>query len=170
MLGLYEGFPENVHKEALFTCLTSQRKLQQTLIEALGRLNAEELDLETLTGPSTRHCTVLFEFGIAEGQAFSYVDREEVQRALKTIAGTPLKIMDMLCVLRYYRSDGARKTPLKFDHYMIRFGFNDDIVGLRVFHERGPMHVMPEEIITFIVGRLNLKSAKKTLKPLAASD
>jgi hypothetical protein len=56
--------------------------------------------------------------------------------------------------------------PLKFDYYMIRFAFSKNTMEMRVFHERGPRYISPEDITTFIVNQINKASTKKILKPV----
>ncbi|MEM2356078.1 MAG: hypothetical protein QXO00_07180, partial [Candidatus Bathyarchaeia archaeon] len=74
MLGFYENFPVNVHMVAQLTTSVSVRRLQQAIIQALHKLNNENLSLDAVANPSVPGCTVIFEFGIAEGETFNYLD------------------------------------------------------------------------------------------------
>jgi hypothetical protein len=47
--------------------------------------------------------------------------------------------------------------------------FDKNLIEIRVFHEKGPMHVSPEELIEFVVARINSTFSKKALKPLESS-
>ncbi|MEM2255004.1 MAG: hypothetical protein QXD73_05415 [Candidatus Bathyarchaeia archaeon] len=166
MLGFYENFPVNVHMTALLTTTISTKKLQQAIIQALHKLNGESLNLEAVTNPSLPECTAIFEFGIAESKTFNYLDQKEAQRALEEIGKTPLRVIDFFCAIRYYKRRESENKPLKFDYYMLRLIFSTDIkaVEIHVYHERGPRHVSPEEIVNFIVSRVNAMFPRKALK------
>jgi hypothetical protein len=70
--------------------------------------------------------------------------------------------MDFFCAVRYYK--GAAKAPLKFDYYLLRFAFGKNSVEIQVFHERGPQHISPEDLVAFLVNEINETSARKILK------
>jgi len=46
MLGFYENFPVNVHMVAQLTTSVSVKRLQQAIIQALHKLNNENLSLD----------------------------------------------------------------------------------------------------------------------------
>lgn len=165
MLGVYEDFPQNVHKKARFATSISSRRLQQTLLQLLQKLNKEEFNLEDVASPSVARCSALFEFGIAENDSFTFLDEEETRRVLAIIKKTPLQIMDFLCAIRYYVKEEEKKTPLKFDYYMLRLAFGEKKVEMRLFHERGPRHISPGELVEFVVSNINKAFSKRMLKP-----
>jgi len=164
MLGFYENFPENPHRTTRFNTSVSNKRLQQALIQMFHQLGNESLTIEDVANPSLPRCTVIFEFGIAEANNFSYLDSEEKSRVIRAIQKRPFQIMDFLCSIRYYKTQNEKKTPLKFDYYMLRFAFNKSTMEMEVFHERGPMHISPEEITNFIANKTNGKFSKKILK------
>ena len=164
MLGLYENFPKTVHKTAFFATSISNKRLQQALIQTFQKINNENFNLETIANPSVPQCTVLLEFGIAEANSFSYLDTEETNKVLKVLKKTPLRIMDFFCALRYYRIQNGKKTPLRFDYYMLRFTFNKDSVTMQIFHERGPRYISPEDIANLVINKLAANFSKKILK------
>ena len=164
MLGLYENFPGTAHRITNYVTLTSNRNLQQKLTETLHTLNTQTFSLEKITDVSIPECTASFEFGIAQANDFNYLDDDETETVLKTISKNPLQVMDFLCVVRYYRLRGQKKTTLRFDYSLIRFTFNKDIMGVQVYHERGPRHTSPEDISNFIVSKVNEESSKRALK------
>jgi len=164
MLGFYENFPVNVQKIMRFATTVSTKTLQRVLVQCLEKLNGENLRLEDVTSHSASNCTVVFEFGIADGETFNYMDAEETRKVLGEICRAPLRIMDFFCAIRYYRERGGRRSPLKFDYYMLRLIFNADSVEALVFHERGPRHVPPEDLINMIIERINAIYQRKVLK------
>ena len=164
MLGFYEGFPVNAHKIARFATLISNKKLQQALVQTVQKLNGEKSSLEEVTEPSIPACIVIFEFGIAEGDTFSYLDLAETQKVLEKIRKAPLHVMDFFCAIRYYKKQNGNKTPLKFDYYMLRLSFNTGLLEINVFHERGPRHMLPEDIVNLIVNKVNEFFSRKVLK------
>jgi hypothetical protein len=166
MLGLYEHFPETIHKTARFATRVSTKRLQQTLVQTFHETNTKTFKLEDVADPSVPRCTVIFEFGIAEANNFDYLDDEETMKVLKVIQEKPLQVIDVYCALRYYKTQDEKKTPLKFDYYMIRLVFNKNLMETQVFHERGLGYATPEDVINFIAGKINEMFSKKILKPL----
>jgi hypothetical protein len=165
MLARYNNFPKNVHETEHFAASLSTGKLQQTFTEAFYKLNNETLNTEKASIPSVSNYIVTLEFGVADGNDFNYIDREEKTKIIKAVKTKPLQAMDFLCAIRYYKIEGDKKTPLKFDYLMLRLVFDKNLVEVRVFHERGPRRITPEEIISLIVDKINADTAKRILKP-----
>jgi len=166
MFGFYDTFPQNVHKIKHFITPISSRRLQQTLIQLLHELNEKTLRLEDVGTPSITDCDTVFELGIAEDNGFNYLDDEETIKALKITQKSLLQILDFLCAVRYYRIVNETRKPLKFDYYMLRFTFNPKFLELQLFHERGPMHILPEELADFVIKKINGAFHRRVLKPL----
>jgi hypothetical protein len=164
MLGIYENFPVNVQKVMRFATTVSNKTLQKAVVECLGKLNSEKLRLEEVTSPSATNCTVVFEFGIADGDTFNYLDSEEIQKILGEIRKASLYIMDFFCAIRYYKEHGEKKSPLKFDYYMLRLIFDKSLMEVLIFHERGPRHITPEDLVNLIVERVNGLFSRNVLK------
>ena len=166
MLGLYENFPENIHRMESFTSSLSSKKLQQRMIQVLHEINRKTFSFEEIVHPSVPECAVIFELGIAESKSFNYIDEEETKRVLNALKKEPFKVMDLFCAVRYYKDKTEKKTPLKFDYYLLRFAFGKNAVEIQVFHERGPRYISPEDIVTFLVNMVNEASARKILKKI----
>lgn len=165
MLGLYENFPKQIHRKTLFATSLSNRTLQQALTQILRKLNNESFSLEEVCDVSMSHCTTIFEFGIAEDLVFNYLDRQEEKRLLKLIRKRPFSVIDFFCAIRYYRMQNNKKKPLKFDYYMLRSLFKNKIsMEMRIFHERGPRHVSPEDLVRFVARKVNENFSRKKLK------
>jgi hypothetical protein len=137
MLGVYSDFPTDVQKIVNFETSISETKLQKTLVEVFYRLNSEESALKEIAYPSLPECMIGFEFGIAEGKDFNYLDTHEKDRLLAATQKKPFPSLDFLCITRYYRFQDQKKRPLKFDHYMLRFRFAKKALQMQVFHEKG---------------------------------
>jgi hypothetical protein len=168
MLGLYDNFPVNIHRIDRFSTNFSSKKLQQRLISALREINRRKFSFEEIAYPTVPDCTIIFEAGLAEAKSFNYIDDEEAKKALSALKKTPFRTMDLFCAVRYYK-DAAEKKPLKFDYYMIRAIFGKNAVEIRVFHERGPRYISPEDMVAFLVNKVNGKSARKILKKIEAT-
>jgi hypothetical protein len=81
------------------------------------------------------------------------------------------RVLDFFVALRYYKGLHSKKQPLRFDYYMIHFAFGVvDMVELQVFHERGPRHTSPEDVVRFLVGKVNEASGRKILKKVEPSE
>ena len=166
MIGFYENFPVNIHRIETFTSSLSTRKLQQRLIQVLQDINRRTFSFEEIAHPTVPECSVIFEVGIAEAKSFNFIDKEEAKNVLSVLRKETLRLMDFFCAVRYYKGTAEKKTPLKFDYYMIRVVFGKDSVEIRVFHERGPRYISPEDIVTFLVNMINEASARKILKKI----
>jgi len=164
MLGLYENFPKTVHKRTSFATSISNKRLQQALIQTFQKISNENFNLERIANPSVPQCTVILEFGIAEANNFNYLNTEETNKMLKVIQKKPFQVMDFFCALRYYKMQNGKKTPLRFDYYMMRFIFNKDSMEIQIFHERGPRYVSPEDIANFVVNEIGETFSRKILK------
>jgi hypothetical protein len=164
MLGFYENFPQNIHRIERFTSSLSSKNLQQKLIQVLHETNRKTFSFEEITHPTVPDCAVIFEVGIADNKGFNYVDEEETIRVLNALKKEPFRVMDFFCAVRYYKGITEKKTPLKFDYYMLRAVFSEGSVEMRVFHERGPRYISPEDIVAFLLNKINEASARKILK------
>ena len=164
MLGSYDNFPENIHLKENYTAHLSTRRLQQRLIRVLQEVNRRTFNFSEIAHPFTPECTTIFEIGLAESKSFSYIDEEETKRVLKELRKRTLRLMDLFCAVRYYKGDGEKKAPLKFDYYLVRTVFGENAMEIQVFHERGPRYISPEDIVTFLVNRMNEASSRKILK------
>ena len=165
MIGFYDNFPINIHRIENFTSPLSTRKLQQRLIQVLQNVNLRTFRFEEIAHPTVPDCSVIFELGVADAKSFNFIDKEEAKNVLDVLSKETLRLMDFFCAVRYHKGT-LKKTPLKFDYYMIRVVFGKDSVEIRVFHERGPRYISPEEIVTFLVNTINETSARKVLKKI----
>jgi hypothetical protein len=168
MLGFYTNFPQNIHKAETFSTSISSKKLQQTLVETLHRLNSETLSLEEVAAPSIPECNVIFEVGVAEDNGFNYLDGEERERLLGALNKKPFQVMDFLCVIRYRRMVEERKARMRFDYYMLRLLFGESLMEIQVSHEKGIRHTSPEDLVKLVVNRVNGAFSKKVLRPSEA--
>jgi hypothetical protein len=164
MLGFYENFPVNIHRIETFSTTFSNKKLQQRLIRVLSEINRRTFSFEEIACPTVPECTVIFEAGLAEAKSFNYIDEEETKKVFNALRKAPFKTMDFFCAVRYYKGTAEKKAPLKFDYYMMRAVFGKNAVEIRVFHERGPRYISPEDIVNFLVNEVNKTSSRRILK------
>lgn len=166
MLGLYENFPQNIHRTETFTYPLSKRKLQQKIAQVFQEVNRKNFSFEEVGNPTVPNATVIFEFGIADAEDFCYLNAEEAQKLQAALAVEPLHVMDWFCAIRYYKNTKTQKmSPLKFDYYMLRMGFGEKgTMEVLVFHEKGPRYISPEDIIAFMERKVNQGESRKLLK------
>jgi hypothetical protein len=170
MLGLYDNFPENIHRIENFVSTLPDQKLQKKLIQTLQEINRKPFSFEEIGPPAMHDCTVILEVGIADGTSFNYVDAEEAKIVLSVLKKQAFRAMDFFVAVRYYKGGAQKRIPLRFDYYMIRFVFvGNNSVELQVFHERGPRYTSPEDIVEFIEKEVNGASARKILRRLEKS-
>ncbi len=165
MLGCYDNFPENIHRIENFNFSLSSKKLQERFVQVLYEMNKTEVSSEEIDHRALHECTIFFETGIAESESFNYLNEEEMRKLREAVKKAPLRVMDFFFAARYYKTKGEKKTPLKFDYYIVRTVFGENSLEMRIFHERGPRYTSPEDVVHFLVERTNNASAKKILKP-----
>jgi hypothetical protein len=162
MLGKYQNFPAAIHWTEQFLCPISNRQLQQKIIQLFFEINQKNFSFEEAANPTVPDCTLIFEFGLAEGDGFSFIDEEETKKILAL--KDALHLMDFFCSIRYYKNADGKKTPLKFDYYLMRLIFSKGEVEFQIFHERGPRYISPEDLTLFIANRANEGLVRKILK------
>jgi len=158
LLGYYENFPTNIHGTATYTYQTSTQQLQKAILHAFHRLNQETRDLKKLTKASPANCVINFEFGIAEQDAFNFLDKEELDRFQESLekAREQVRILDFFCAMRYHTTtSNGKRRPLKFDYTLLRFTFYRKTMELRIAHERGSQRIPLEDLATFLTSRIN---------------
>jgi hypothetical protein len=163
-LGYYDTFPENIHHLANYHMFVSIRQLQERLIQFIGDVNRKELAFEQISIPTIPDGVVILEFGLAEESGFNYLNEQEVKRARELVENEHVKTLDFFCSIRYYKDNGDKRTALKFDYYMLRTLFGKGTLEIRVFHERGPRYLSPEDLTNFIVKAINGDSNKTILR------
>lgn len=152
LLGYYENFPETIHGIARFTYKASQRKIQKAIVSAFHKLNKERRQHEEVAHYPSPNCVVDFELGVGEDNVFTFLDGNELSILEAEINKKTLVFLDFLCILQYHVADNlGRPTPLRFDYYMLRFGFERNNMEFLVSHERGPQHVHVEDLIGFLI-------------------
>jgi hypothetical protein len=165
MPGVIKKFPEQIHHIQFYTSSLPKAKLQHKLIQVLMEFNQKALSFEALGSRGMPDCTVIFMWGIADVDRFHYLNMEEARKVDGTVEETPLQMADFCCVIRYYKNTKPKKTPLKFDYYLLRVGFGEHSqVEFQVHHERGPRYTSPEELVMYLVEAMNKSSGRKILK------
>ena len=167
LLGRYENFPQNVHGIARFTCKSSKSKVQHWILRTLHGLNEQVFSLKDMATFSSSECEVSFEFGIADGIEFNFLDEEELDKLQGSIVKEALPSLDFLCAVCYHIIKNGKRVPLKFDYYILRFVFrNKNSLELWMSHQRGVQRVSAEDLITFITKRVNEELSQNRLRTL----
>jgi hypothetical protein len=171
LLGYYENFPENVHYIASFGYQDVAKNIQQAILCAFHRLNNLTFDLGAVMPYLKQKCEVSFEFGVAEGFDFNFLDQKELDQCLKNVAENELQILDFFFVVRYHliREKGKR-VPLRFDYHVLRFTFQKDGLELQIRHEKGTQRVPLDELTDFIIKQINAELSRRELTPLIFGD
>lgn len=164
MIGESHNFPEKIHKLEKFDSPYATKKIQKKLIQILERINHKTYSFEEITNPTIPNCIIILDVGLAERKIFNYIDQEEKNRFLKALKKETTKLIDLFFSIRYYKIKQKKRIALNFDYYMLRFNFANKKIEAKVFHERGPRHISPEELINFIILEINKKSTKKIIK------
>ena len=163
-LGFYENFPSNIHMIKSFISNLSSKQLQQRLIKVFYEINRKEFRFEEVANPTVPEGRVIFDFGLADAEGFNYIDEEETGKAFKLLSKEQLRTMDFFCAIRYYKGSAEKKTPLKFDYYLLRTVYSKGAFEIQVFHERGPRYISPEDLTLFIFNKTNEGANRKILK------
>jgi hypothetical protein len=165
MLGHYPNFPEIIQHTETFAVAFSRRNLQQKIVQVFAELNAQSFSFEEAANPTVPNCSVIFEFGIADQDGFTFLTAAEAKRLHKVLeAGSPA-FLDWFVGIRYYKNTKPKKTPLKFDYYMLRLAFSEKgVVEFQVHHNHGPRYISPADLLAFAVAKINKSDKHKLLK------
>jgi len=164
MLGIYDNFPQSIHYMDSFSSALSNKRLQQKLVQTLKAINRKPFSFEEVAIPTIPNGEVIFEFGLAEGNGFNFIDAEETNRAFDAIKNGRLSTLDFFCAIRYYKVSGEKRTPLKFDYYIIKTNFVVGSVEFQIHHKQGPRYISPEDLASLIATKVNAFASKKVLK------
>ena len=131
------------------------------------RLNHETFDLVTVTPYLKQKCEVGFEFGVADGFDFNFLDQNELDQCLKSIAEKELETLDFFFAVRYHIiREKSKRVPLRFDYHVLRFTFQESGLELRIRHERGTQRVPLDDLTDFIVKQINVELSRRQLTTL----
>jgi hypothetical protein len=167
LLGRYEDFPENVHGITIFETQDSAEEVQKAILCTFHRLNQETFDLGAVTPYLKQKCEVNFEFGVADGVGFNFLDQKELEQCLKSIDEAEVETLDFFFAVCYHRvSDGGKRVPLRFDYCVLRFSFQEGSLELRIRHERGTQRVPLDDLTDFLVKQINVELSRRQLAPL----
>jgi hypothetical protein len=167
LLGRYENFPENVHGVAVFEYQGSAKEVQKAVLCTFHRLNQETFDLGAVTPYLRQKCEVGFEFGVADGIDFNFLDQKELDRCLKSVDGTEVETLDFFFAVCYHSvRDGGKRVPLRFDYCVLRFSFQEGGLELRIRHEKGTQRVPLDDLTDFLVKQINVELSRRRLAPL----
>jgi hypothetical protein len=167
LLGLYQNFPQQVHAVASFEHQESAKDVQKAVLCAFQQLNNEVCDLGAINPFLTQQCEVGFEFGVAEGFDFSFLDQKELDRCLKFVDENELQKLDFFFVVRYHLvKEGGKRVPLRFDYHVLRFVFQENRLEMRIRHERGSQRVTPDDLTNYITKKINSELARRQLMSL----
>ena len=161
MIGLSDKFPEKIHRIERYETTFPAKKVQKEIILSVVKINSKTLSFEEITYPTIPNCKIIFEIGLAEAKIYNYIDEEERNRFLKALRNETFKLLDLFVAIRYYQINREKSTPLNFDYYLMRIIFEKKVIEFRVFHERGPRHISPEDLVSIIINEINKKSIKK---------
>ncbi len=153
-LGYHDNFPQHVHRVEGYNTNLSAKQLQEKILRTLQGVNGKEFSFEDVVIPTVPDGMVIFEFGLADGQSFNYLDEALLAAALNTLS-KEIQTLDFFLAIRYYKGVGDNKTPLKFDYYLLRTLYGKGVLELQVYHERGPRYVAPEDLSEFIIDKVN---------------
>lgn len=158
MLGRYDFFPDVFHGRLILRCKVEAQVFQLALLKAILELNVSSVKLSEISGlTGDQEINVYFEFGLAEGRTFTFIDRDEAKYVSRKIKAEPFNLMDFLSVLKYYRKTVNRKLkPLKFDYGILRFNFGKETLIVKYFHERGTRRAPFSSFINFILDKVSL--------------
>ncbi|MDR2204224.1 MAG: hypothetical protein LBE76_08055 [Nitrososphaerota archaeon] len=140
------------------------KQLQQHLIRTITELNRKPFCFEEITIPTIPNSEVIFEFGLADGKYFNFLNIQEAKCACDTVIKyRQVSVLDFFCVIRYYRCNVQKRIALKFDYYMLRVNFAAKRAEFRVFHKQGLRYINPEDLVMMIVNKINKLAVKPVL-------
>jgi hypothetical protein len=167
LFGSYENFPETVHCIASFNFQGSAKNIQQAILYAFHKLNYEVHNLGAVTSYLKQKCDVSFEIGVAERDAFNFLDEKELDQCLRCITEKKFQTLDFFFIIRYHIIKGSgERVPLRFDYHVLRLVFQEDCFKMRIRHEKGTQRIQLDDLTDFIVKQINAEIYRKRLNPL----
>jgi len=167
LLGCYDEFPEGTPLFAQFTHSGSLQTLQAATVRALHTLNQQTIDLAALTAASPPNCFVNFEFGIADSDAFCFIDQKEVGRFERMLRTQPIAMLDVFCGARYHiKKDTGEKKSLQFDYSVLRFAFEGEVVDLFLHFIRGNQRIPRKDFILYLKDQIDKELAESQSTPM----
>jgi hypothetical protein len=167
LLGRYDEFPGGASRLAQFAYSSPAQALQAAIIRALHALNQQTVNLATLTAASPPNCFVNFEFGVADSDAFCFIDQKELSRLEKTLKTQPMTILDVFCGTRYHiKKDTGEKKSLQFDYSVLRFTFENGIVDLSLHFIRGNQRIPRKDFILYLKSQIDKELVEKKYEPM----
>lgn len=171
MLGRFDSFPKNVHKVAVFNSQDPKMNVQQSILCTFQKLNQQHFALNNIMSFLQKEHIVSFEFGVADGSDFTFLDQNELELTLKATEEKEHDIFDFFFVVRYHRiNDKGKQIPLRFDYHVLRFAFHEKIIELLMRHEKGTQRIPIDDLIEFLTKQVNQELKKRNLAPLIADE
>jgi len=168
VLGRFNNFPKNIHEVAVFN-YQHQKKVQQTILQTVQRLNTKTFAIKDIMPYFEQDNKVSFEFGIADGSDFIFLDKKQLKQTLKAVDENDLGVLDFFGVVRYHRiNDKGKRVPLRFDYHVLRFAFHEKILELLIRHERGTQRIPTDDLVEFFTTKVNLELKKRQITLLTA--
>ena len=162
MLGRYDEFPEGASRIAQFAYSGPAQALQAAIIRALHALNQQTINLATLTAASPPNCFINFEFGVADSDAFCFLDQRELSRLEKALKTQSMAILDVFCGARYHiKKDTGEKKSLQFDYSVLRFTFEKEIVDLALHYIRGNQRIPRKDFTLYLKSQIDKELVEK---------
>jgi hypothetical protein len=167
LFGLYENFPLNIKDKIIIQNINTIKNLQECIFKTFHYLNNRNFDLTNLLEYTELKCTVSFEFGIADGTSFIFLDKKELEKSIRFIEKNNYKKLDFFFVVRYHiLKYSGKRVPLRFDYFILRFLFKKAIVELCIRHEKGTLRIPVDDLTNFILEQIDFKLNQKNLLPL----
>lgn len=166
MFGRYENYPRDIHNIAFFRHQNQVKSVQQAIFATFHSMNDENFSLCDTLPYIKQNCILSFEFGVADGYDFVFLDDLELDHCLKIIDENELQILDFFSIAKYHLIRKARKVPLRFDYHAFRFIFSEGGLEMQICHEKGIQHIPLDELTNFIIKQINAELLQKRLAPL----
>jgi len=137
----------------------------------MQKLNQQPIDLATLTAASPPNCQVVFEFGIADTDAFYYLDQELLTLLEKALETQSLQVLDVFCAARYYiKKEKGKQKPLQFDYTVLRLAFQNQDSELFLHYIRGVQRIPRKDFILFLKRQIDRELVKEQHETLMLKD
>lgn len=151
-LGTYIAFPKRYHYAQRIMLREPPVIVQRALLNTLHKLNGQKTKNDLFSSFVGSDVEVILEIGVANGFSFDYLNMETLTTLLKAADERGFRILDFICIVRYYRFRDNKRVPLRFDFFLLRFLFNGrGELKVKVFHERGLQRIPAEYLVKFLL-------------------
>jgi len=170
-LGEFTYFSDTIHGRSHVSFKCPIHRIQRAVVEVMLNLNGrEEPRLVSVSGHQGEVDGKMgFEVGIANGIFFDRLDEASVSELIRYLTSdSDCRVLDFLLVVTYHYSRDGKMLPVRFDHYHLRFSFEEGAIEVLMHHAKGTRRLPLDELFQIIFEELDRRAEHDRLGDVRA--